>query len=95
MLDISERGIKKFFKKNPRGWITLPRDAIHPYSYDYSYNVAIEKILSQDFPDYYEQYKKLSSGKILFSSCQMFYTDVQSFNEYCEWLFTFFLGFGA
>jgi len=81
MLDISERGIQKFFKKNPRGWIVLKRQ-ISIQTQTYFPNVAIEKILKEDFPDYYMEWKKS-----FFSDASMFYTDAKSFNEYCVFLF--------
>lgn len=93
MLNVSERGIKKFFKKNPRGWIVLERGD-GTLSSEYPPNATIEKILQQNFPDYYESYQGLctldsdkSTQTIHFSSSQLFYTNPQSFNEYCEFLF--------
>ena len=93
MIDISERGIKKFFKKNPRGWLILKRDC-HELTQTYPPDIAINKILSQDFPEYYAEWKKFftydndtSVCLVWFSPCQMFYTDAKSFDEYCEFLF--------
>ena len=93
MLKISERGIKKFFKKNPRGWIAL-EGASNPLKKNFLPDVTIEKILSENFPDYYTEWKKsctynseTSEYSIFFFPASMFYTDAKSFNEYCEFLF--------
>ena len=97
MLNISEREIKKFFKKNPRGWIVLDY-AKHSLDHEKFTlpHIAIEKILSTEYPDYYEHWKRLSdlnskllSRTILSSPSNMFYTDANSFEEYCNFLFEF------
>ena len=93
MINISERGIKKFFKKNPRGWIVM-NFASCPFDDNDNVFQSLKKILSNDYPDYYSEWQKFTfydknskSWILRYTPNNVFYTDARSFNEYCEWLF--------
>lgn len=93
MLNISERGIKKFFKKNPRGWL-VSNYAYVPLDNDDFVIQSFKKIFQTNFPDYYNVWQKfefynsnVSAWLQKYSPSNLFYTDANSFIEYCEWLF--------
>lgn len=94
MLNVSERDIKKFFRENPRGWLVMD-DAECPFDGENIAFRSLKEILVKDFPDYYEYWQNgIYDGNIhgfnsciKCASCNLFYTDAKSFNEYCEFLF--------
>ena len=93
MLNISERGIKKFFKKNPRGWIVM-NFALCPFDDNDIVVRSFKKILAKCYPDYCDYWEKftfydksINSWVSKYTPSNVFYTDARSFDEYCEWLF--------
>ncbi len=68
--------------------------ALCPFYYNYNIFQSFKKILSNDYPDYYDVWQKFTfydetnnSWILKYTPNNVFYTDARSFNEYCEWLF--------
>lgn len=92
ILDIKDSKIIKLFKKNIK-WIV--RDSVYMVPHDYPDDVhVLEYVLAESYPEYYVQWKKLynSSGESLekaenCDNCELFYTTVEEFDNYCDFLF--------
>lgn len=91
ILDINSKNVEKIICKNRIQWIV--RDPIKIVKHDYKHDIeVIQNILKKQYPSYYYVWQELydSNGESIAENCvncEMFYTSVKEFNNYCEFLF--------
>ena len=91
VLDISSRKLEKLLSDNKAQWIVRDPIKLKKHSYEADIKV-LESVLREDFDTYYSVWQDLyyptgESKTINCYYCQMFYTTVDEFNNYCEFLF--------
>lgn len=91
ILDITPKMVEQLVKDKKIEWIV--RDPVKMVKHDYQQDIEVlENILKKYYTSYYSVWKELynSNGESKTENCvncEMFYTSVEEFNNYCKFLF--------
>ncbi len=91
ILDINYDEVESLLARDNVDWIVRQPIKLPKHAYNYDVKV-LEEVLKTDFPLYYPVWSTLyySSGESKdenCSNCEMFYTTVQEFREFCDFIF--------